>query len=247
MRCTWLPACAVVLFTACGNSPTQPTAIPPTGAQAPPTLYSLSGVVRAAGVPLAGAKVGLVKFGVPSPDLGPFATRGAEDLIAAVVTDASGSYSFPTAAFVSFSGALVSVSRSEYFTDTKYILMTENRELNFDLEPAGYISVGQIIQTEIGNARCASFGYGGGGGAVCRRFAVPVAASGTLEVSLSTSPVQPFDLSVLRPDGTIAVYNASSSSPVRVSLPVAAGLAYQIDAVHASAAARAFELIATLR
>ena len=163
------------------------------------------------------------------------------------VTDESGSYRFPTVANVSFSGALVSVSRSEYFTDTKYILMSENRELNFDLEPAEYISVGQVIKSQTGNARCASFGYGGMGGAACRRFALTVPASGTLEVGVFTAPVQPFDPSVLRPDGTIAVYNSSSSSPVRVSLPVAAGLTYQVDAVHASPAARAFELMTALQ
>jgi hypothetical protein len=244
-------ASLIAVLSACedGSSsssptPTTPTPTTPTPAQA----YRLSGVVRAGGVPLAGAKVGLVKFGVPSPGPeGPFVTVGAEDLIAAVVTDQSGSYTFPTVSNVSFSGALVSVSQSGYFTDTKYILMSDNRELDFDLEPAVYITVGQVIQSQIGAARCASFGYGGMGGAACQRFALTVPESGTLEVRLSIEPVQPFDLSVLRPDGTIAVYNASSSSPVRVRLVVTAGLTYQIDAVHASAAARAFELTTTLR
>jgi hypothetical protein len=218
----------------------------PTADQPPLAPYGLSGVVRAGAVPSSGAKVGLVKFGVASPGPeGPFVTVGAEDLIAAVVTDQSGSYTFPSVADVSFSGALVSVSKSGYFTDTKYILMSGNRELDFDLEPAVYISVGRVIQSQIGTASCASFGYGGMGGPGCQRFALTVPASGTLEVSLSSAPVQPFDVSVLRPDGTIAVYNGSSSSPLRISLPVTAGLTYQIDAV--GAVTRAFELTTTLR
>ena len=244
----------MLLFSACSASPTSPTPTsgpaspaPTPGVPAPASPYALSGVVRVAGVPVAGAKVGLVKFGTPAPDAGPFVWVGGEEMIAAMVTDGRGSYDFPTVASVSFSGALVSASLPGYFTDTKYVPMSENRKLDFDLEPAAYISVGEVVQAQIGQSRCASFGYGGMGGALCRRFALTVLASGTLEVSVSTAPIQPVDFSVLRPDGTIAVYNASSSSPVRVSLPVATGLTYQIDVVHASAAARTFDLTTTLR
>lgn len=147
---------------------------------------------------------------------------------------------------MSFSGALVSVSKADYFTDTKYILMSQDRQLDFDLEGAVDIAVGQVISSQVGEARCASMGYGGMGGAVCRRFALPLHASGTLEVTVSSSPSSPFDITVLRPDGTIGVY-VSSFSPLKVMLPVAAGLTYQIDVVHINPATREFELTTTLR
>jgi hypothetical protein len=148
---------------------------------------------------------------------------------------------------VSFSGALVSVSKADYFTDTKYILMSQDRQLDFDLEQAVNISVGQVILSQIGEARCASTGYGGMGGAVCRRFALPLHASGTLEIAVSSSPASPFDITVLRPDGTIGIYAGSSLSPLKATLAVAAGSTYQIDVVHINPVAREFELTTTLR
>ena len=87
---------------------------------------------------------------------------------------------------------LVSPKR-DYFTDTKYILMSQDRQLEFDLERAVYIWLGQVTLGQVGEARCASAGYGGRGGATCSRFAVPVQASGTLEVTVSSSPCVPFD------------------------------------------------------
>jgi hypothetical protein len=115
-------------------------------------------VVRLAGVPVAGAQVGLVGLGaVGNP------TSGPEELIASVATDGNGFYGFPNVENVSFSGALVSVSKAGYLTDTKYILMSQDRQLEFDLERALDISVGQAIFGPLGEARCASAGYGGMG------------------------------------------------------------------------------------
>jgi len=229
----WPCFSAVLILTACGASPSMPTT--PSVLKAPPSAplsqYSLSGIVRVAGLPVADAKVALLKL---------------DGLITSLVTDGSGSYRFPAVENVSFSGALVSVSKSEYFTDTKYILMSQDQKLDFDLERAAYIPVGQVIQGSIGEARCGSLGYGGNGGAACRRFALNVPASGALEVAVSSAGL-PFDLTVLRPDGTIGVYGGASSSPARVTLQVAGGLTYQIDVVHISQAARDFELTTTLR
>lgn len=242
--------CSLVLLVGCADSrrlptPSSPTPTMPTPAPCPPCpppgAHALSGVVKVAGVPVAGARVGLVKLGPQTP-----VSPGPEELIDSRMTDANGSYSFPSVENVSFSGALVSVSKADYFTDTKYILMSQDRQLDFDLERAVYISVGQVILGQVGEARCASFGYGGGGGAACRRFVVPLHASGTLEVSVSSSPGVPFDATVLRPDGTIGI-NVSSFSPLKVTLPVAAGLTYQIDVVHINPATREFELTTALR
>lgn len=243
--------CSLVFVVGCADSgppspPTSPTPMTsptnPCPPCPPPGAYALSGVVKVAGVPLTGARVGLVKLGIVAP-----VSAGPEELIASVVTDGDGSYRFPSVENVSFSGALVSVSRAGYFTDTKYILMSQDRQLDFDLERAIDIAVGQVVPSQVGEARCASAGYGGGGGATCRRFAVPLQASGTLEVTVSSSPASPFDLTILRPDGTIGMYVASSSSPLKATLPVTAGLTYQIDVVHINPATREFGLTTTLR
>ena len=152
--------CGLVLLVACADSRPLPTLTSPTPPPAPcslpcplPGVHALSGVVRVAGVPMAGARVGLVKLGIQSAG-----SPGPEELIDSRVTDGDGSYSFPSVENVSFSGALVSVSRADYFTDTKYIQMSQDRQLDFDLEQAVNISVGQVILSQIGEARCASMG-----------------------------------------------------------------------------------------
>jgi hypothetical protein len=125
--------------------------------------------------------------------------------------------------------------------------MTKDGTVDFDLERARYVSLGEVITSEVGaSARCASLGYGGGGGSVCQRFALTVPEAGTLEVAVSSAPATPFDLTILRPDGTIGVYGASPSQ-ARLTLAVAAGLTYQIDVVHINPAIREFELRTTMR
>jgi hypothetical protein len=133
-----------------------------------------------------------------------------------------------------------------YFTDTKYILLTGPGQLDFDLIEAAPIPLGQTVRSPVGDARCASLGYGGMGGALCRRLAVAVPASGTLVVTLSATPGVPFDISILTPLGAIAAYR-SSVVPIEVSAPVEAGLTYQVDVVAISSSIREFELSTTLR
>jgi hypothetical protein len=126
--------------------------------------------------------------------------------------------------------------------------MSQDRQLDFDLEPAQLVAVGQVIQSAVGaTARCASLGYGGGGGAICQRLALTVPEAGTLEVTVDSAPRSPFDGTLLRPDGTIGAYLATSVSPLRLTLPVAAGLTYQIDVVHIDPSTREFELSTALR
>jgi hypothetical protein len=187
--------------------------------------------------------VGLVGLGPQTP----VNSYGPEEFIASTDTDQNGFYNFAKVENVSFSGALVSVSKSGYFTDTKYIQMSADRSLDFGLERAlALVSVGQVVTSEVGEARCASFGYGGGGGALCRRFALPIHAPGTLAVAIVSNPPAPFDVSVIRPDGTIGVYGSSSISPLTVGLTVARGT-YQIDVIHVYPVTRSFELQTTLR
>jgi hypothetical protein len=168
-------------------------------------------------------------------------------LIASTIADANGSYSLSEVQNVSFSGALVSVTRPEHFTATRYVFMAKDEKADFDLEPVEHVTLGEAIISEVGaTARCASLGYGGNGGAVCRRLAVIVPLSGTLDVAVSSTPASSFDLTVLRPDGTIGVYGASPPQ-LRLSLDVAAGLTYQIDVVHFNPAVREFALSTAIR
>src|SRR5262245_24929941 len=136
-------------------------------------IHALSGVVRVAGVPTTGATVALL---------------ADRQIIASVITDRGGAYGFPEVSNFSFSGALVGASMPGYFTDTKYILMAGPRQLDFDLVKAAQIPFGQTVPSPVGDDRCASLGYGGQGGALCRRLAVSVPASGTLVVTLSATP-----------------------------------------------------------
>jgi hypothetical protein len=118
--------------------------------------------------------------------------------------------------------------------------------LDFDLIEAAQIPFGQMVSSPVGDARCASLGYGGMGGALCRRLAVTVPASGTLVVTLSATPGGTFDISILTPLGAIAAYH-SSSTPIQLTASVEAGLTYQVDVVAISSSIREFELSTTLR
>jgi hypothetical protein len=185
-----------------------------------------------AGTPIAGATVALL---------------GDRQIIASVVTDRSGAYSFPEVSNFSFSGVLVGASMPGYLTDTKYILMTEPGQLDFDLIEAAQIPFGETVSSRVGDARCASLGYGGMGGARCSRLAVTVPASGTLVVTLSATPNAPFDMSILAPLGVIVAYRASSTVPFELTASVEAGLTYQVDVVAIGSAISGFELSTTLR
>ena len=222
------------LIIGCSDLPRSPSAPTQVGASGScqfctlPGAHALTGTVRAGGIPVAGARVGLVKLGPPTAD-----SPGPDQLIASTVTDASGSYGFPMVENVSFSGALIAASKAGYFIDTKYGLMSEDRRLDFDLERAVHIPLGETA-SQGGAAYCASAGYGGMGGSLCRRFALTAPASGTLEASISSSAAADFDATILRPDGTIGVYGASRGR-LSVALEVTGGLTYQIDVVPVSA------------
>jgi hypothetical protein len=214
--------CCIILLAACDDTRQGSTAAPsPFDAPASGVTRSvaLSGIVTVEGRPLAGATVGLLSLGNGS-------------LIKSTVTDANGAYRLTDVANVSLvSDALMSVSKADYFTITKYVQMFQDQTSDFALERAAYISIGDQIQGRPGDARCASLGYGDGGGAICRRFAVKPAASGTLDVLVSPGTPSPFDGTILRPDGTIGVYGSGGPTPLRLALEVQGGLTYQIDVV----------------
>ena len=118
--------------------------------------------------------------------------------------------------------------------------------MDFELIEAEQIPLGRTVASTAGNARCASLGYGGMGGAECRRLAVTVSASGTLVVTLSATRNAPFYISILRPSGEIAAYRASFA-PMELTATVGAGLTYQVDVAAISTSVREFQLSTMLR
>jgi hypothetical protein len=230
----------VVLFAACTSpqfkvpaTPTAPTGVAPTPIPPGPVNWTLSGIIRVDATPVAGAKVSLLT-----------SEGGVRE---SLVTDASGSYRFTAVEDVLSGGALVSVARPGSFTETRYVPLREGQTSDFELARAEFITVGETVQRSIGSARCASTGYGGGGGALCRRLVLTAPASGALEVTLTASPEQPFDLSVLRSDGAIGAYIAAPRLPLRITTGVDAGSVYQIDVIHIGAATRDFALTTQMR
>jgi hypothetical protein len=157
------------------------------------------------------------------------------------LTEEAGQYHFPAVVNSDASGALVSVAREGYLIETAYVLVPQAERV-FDLEPAEHIQVGQVVRSAVLDDRCASFGYGGGNGSLCRRFAMMPEASGTLQITASGgTPGTTFDLAVLNQQGTITGYSSRSE----LSLPVNAGLTYQIDVVPIGS--REFALTTSLR
>jgi hypothetical protein len=230
----------VVLLAACTSptfkvptTPTAPTGVAPTPIPPAAIPWTLSGVIRVDATPVAAAKVSLLT-----------SDGGVRE---SLVTDASGSYRFTAVEDVLYAGALVSVARPGFFTETRYVPLGESQTSDFELARAEFITVGETVQRSIGSARCASTGYGGRGGALCRRLVLTAPASGALFVTLTASPEQPFDLSVLQSDGAIGAYIAAPRLPLQITTGVDAGSVYQIDVVAIGGATRDFELTTRMR
>ena len=248
---------SVLIACACGNSPllpAAPTSVPtasttdtaPFPPPAPPgTTRGLVGkVTGAANVPIDGARVVVLAVG----------WYGGTTTEASAVTDGDGVYSMP--AVKAYAGGdavgwlLVGASKPGYFADFKWWLdFPKDSDLDLRLEPLTVsIALGEAIRGEIGERECAGLGYGGwyGQRSPCRRYAITVPASGTLDMTFS-APLFNFDVDVVNPDGSFAVYASSSISPLRARMPVQAGLTYEIRVAGGWSPAREFEFIAVLR
>jgi hypothetical protein len=75
---------------------------------------------------------------------------------------------------------------------------------------------------------------------------VTTPSAGTLAVVVGSNPPLPFDMSLLRTDGSIAAYDAGNTG-VQLSIGVTAGATYQIDVVPIDPRTTAFQLTASLR
>lgn len=253
----------VVLLLGCGSSPvllptaptsplasgsvltTTTTVAAPFPPPAPPgTSRGLTGAVRGDGnVPVAGAKVVVLAVG----------WYGGSTTEASAVTDGNGTYAMPEvrayAGQDQIGWLLVGASKPGYFADFKWWLdFPKDADLDLRLEPWTHVRLGEVIRGQIGESECAGLGYGGwyGQRAPCARYALTVPASGTLELTVSAK-VFNFDVDVVAPDGTFAAYSGSSSSPLRVTAPVEAGLTYEVRVAGGWSPAREFELTTALR
>ena len=146
---------------------------------------------------------------------------------------------------------LVGASKQGYFADHKWWLdFPKDADLDLRLEPWRLIQLGEIIKGQIGQTECAGLGYGGwyGRRTPCQRYALRVAAFGTLDVTIS-APVFNFDMDLVNPDGTFADYTSyrgSTQASVRLTAPVRGGDTYEIR-VAAVGAAQEFESTTALR
>jgi hypothetical protein len=218
--CLWI----ALVFTACGGSQSLPDA--PT---TPRQTYSVFGVVRADGSPVAYATVTVL-----------------EQRDSTVTTNANGQYKVQASTAQPWGlSPLLSASASGYFadirfTDTNYRAITQDTQLDFELEPLRYIALGEVVQGRVGGAVCSHWGYGTGS---CTRFAVRVPTFGTLHVTVSAA--QPdFDVDIVAPDGSFASYVPNPSGSMVIRAPVSAGATYQIRL--AGPAPREFQLRAAL-
>jgi hypothetical protein len=177
MRHLWLCIAAFVLLSACDRAPAPgfPAAPSPAPTSTPPPStpqYTLSGVVRGAGIPVAGATVALLNY---KRGAGHFDRNGS-----------NGSY-----------GCRIETCplrcAGEYLEAgayrTRYIPMSQDRRWSSTWN-AKHISVDGHHQRSRRSLRCASLGYGDGDGSVSA-IALTVPESGTLEVAVSSEPASP--------------------------------------------------------
>lgn len=194
-------------------------------------------------LPVAGAQVVVLAVG----------WYGGVTTEASAITDGNGTYSMPVVRAYAGPDAigwlLVGASKPGYFADFKWWLdFPKDADLVLQLEPLTYVRLGEVIRAQIGPTECAGLGYGGwyGQRAPCQRYAITSPASGILEVTVS-APVFNFDVDVVNPDGTFAIYGSASASPLRVRIPVQAGLTYEVRVAGGWSPAREFELTTALQ
>jgi hypothetical protein len=137
---------------------------------------------------------------------------------------------------------LVSASKPGYFTDIKftnanYAPVSRDTQLDFELDPLVFISLGDVVPGGNFDAVCSHWGYGT---SACQRFALTVPSAGTLEVKVAAAN-NSGDLDIVGPDGTFAGYIPYPSGLVVVK----GGLTYEIRVT--TAGRRAFDLATALR
>jgi hypothetical protein len=227
--------CVAVLASGCNGTPAVPTA-PSSAASptvAPTATFTVFGVVRAGNTPVADARVTVLDQQSP----GRFVT-----------TDGDGRYSIQAQRAQPWGmSPLVSASKPGYFadirfTDVSHAAISNDTELDFELDALVQISLGETVAGRSFDSACSHWDYGT---SVCQRFALAIPSAGLLEVT-AFAPIIHFSIEVVGPDGTFAAYAVyPPSSPMRVQIPVDGGSTYQIRVTDPGK--RPFELSTALR
>jgi hypothetical protein len=194
--------------------------------------HRLSGGVTARdGTPLSGAHVGeyVGRMGV-----------GVTTSFSAT-TDVGGRYSVSGPPDRAASNMTVRASRAGYFSAFKQIPVSEDMLADFVLDPWVQISVGEVVRATVKADEPACY-YPG---EPCRRFALTVPASGTLEVSVTSANRPDFDLHVETPTGE--VFGALRQAPLHLALPAAAGSTFEIRVLRYGGGSAEFELTTRVR
>jgi hypothetical protein len=250
MRTVFVYLTALLSLVACDGSQnvaTAPSPIPAPGlaqSLAAAQTHSLSGVVTAAGVPVAGAKIAELQT-VYGDDC--FTPRE----LSSTTSDAGGSYTLPAVLDSSTSvwASWVRASKAGYFTDFQRPRVSQDMRLDFVLDPWTFISLGTVTHgiVNAGDAVCRGNSYGLPG--FCDRFALTVPSSGNLEVTLTWPTNRPdVVLDVVRPAGNpCALFSWPGAARHTVRIPVVAGSTYEIRVVDdGNASPLSYELTTAL-
>jgi hypothetical protein len=233
MRTMFVCLTALPLMAACEGQTvvTAPSSIPASGpAQSLVTLrtHTLSGIVTAKGVPVAGAGVAELQTVYGDDCFTPHE-------LSSTTSDASGSYTLPAVLDSSTStwASWMRASKPGYFTDFERPRVSQDMRLDFVLDPWTFISLGTVIHgiVNAGDAVCRGNSYGLPG--FCDRFALTVPSSGVLDVTLTWPTNRPdVVLDVVRPVGNpCALFSWPGATHHTVRIPVEAGSTYEIRVV----------------
>ena len=208
--------CAALFLTGCGSSgtrlPAAPGSDPVTG---PPVVgHTLSGKVNTAGRPAVGARVTVLEV-LPE---------------ASTTTDDGGNYRIPGLATSHFwNRTLVRFSQPGYFTEFKRPYIARDTQIDITLDPLAFVTVGDMVRGTVttNDGVCAGRDYSEG---ACQRFAVIPPATGTLDVTLTTTGAPS--------DAALDVVNAAGDAfaqflgePKRLSIPIRAVETWEIRVV----------------
>ena len=234
MRTMLVCLVALLPLAGCGSSQNVVTAPGSIAASEPARsltsagTHTLSGIVTAGGVPVAGAAVAELQT-VYGDDC--FTPRE----LSRTTSDVSGSYTLPAVLDSSTSmwASWVRATVPGYFTDFQRPRVSQDMRLDFVLDPWTYVALGSVVHGTVtaGDAVCRGNSYGLPG--FCDRFALAVSSAGTLEVTLAWSATRPdVVLDVVRPAGNpCALFSWPGATRHTVRIPVEAGSTYEIRVV----------------
>jgi carboxypeptidase family protein len=214
--------CAGFLLSACdGRGPAEPTVD-----DTPVAAFVVTGsVIDTAGAPIGGALV----------DLSNGHSTGLS-----LLTDDSGRYRFTN---VSGGIQLLRVSKDDYFTIYRSVLIDRDVDLTSRLQRAVALTVGEPLAGVVApdDPVCDPDRYDAN--APCGRFLLIAPASGTIDITLTWPDAAEHDLGLLTaPDQYIALA-AGARGEARITQRVEKGVAYEVRVFNAGTA---FTLLASL-